>query len=251
MTLRRRFSWTVAGCLIVLAAFVAGCSLDSGNPLSTSDSNESSQWTADDAYTPQVMAKKKVRINYDAPDTGGSKGKGKGKKQTSTSSADAQTAPDDTQNSDNGDNGNSGVFVPVQISPSFQGKMSDKEYITRSGGGVLQLISNDEETKIQVALRTGSVPEDTWMTLTLLDSGLLDFTVKPSMELGKAAKLKVKGTFLVPKGQIGLFHDEGNGEWSKVANAKVSEGNDGLVEIEADIRILLNHFSRYAFGSRL
>ena len=250
MKARKRFSWTVAGCLIVLAAFVAGCSLDSGNPLATSDSSEDTQWSA-----PEMMAKK-VKINYndssehngnDENSNGSSKGKGKGKQSaqdtdtSAGSSGDAQTAGGES----------AGEFVPVQIVPGFKGKLSDTEYITRDYGGTLQLISNDESTQIQVILRTGSVPEDTWMTLTLLDRGLLDFTVKPSMELGKAAMLKVKGTFLVPDGQLGLFHHEGGNEWSKVANAKVSEGQDGIIEIEANVKILLNHFSRYAFGSRL
>ena len=248
MRLRNRFSWTLAGCLIVLAAFVAGCSLDSGNPLG------SSQWTTDDSSAPEVMAKK-------AGTPGASKGK-KSSQTTDTSTDPSTDLSGDAQGAgtqEEGETASEGpwTFEPVRISPSFVGNMSCTEFITEDYGGTLHLISENgtPPTRIKVIFPERSVKKDTEMTLTLLDPEVLDFQVKPSMRLRREAKLQVKGTFIVPEdGDLGLFHHDGEeAGWSKVSGVKTStvyENGEWVTVMEANVKILLNHFSRYAFGSR-
>ena len=252
MKARKRFSWTVAGCLIILAAFVTGCSLDSGNPLATPDPNESSLWAADDSSAPEVMAKK-------AGTPGASKGKGKNKGQSTDTSTDPSGDEQGTGTQGEGETASEGpwIFEPVRISPRFNGSMVCTEFITKSNGGTLQLISTNGSppTKIKVIFPERSVKKDTEMTLTLMDPEALDFQVKPSMRLNREAKLQVKGTFIVPEGgDLGLFHHDGEEEgWSKVSGVKTStvyENGKWITVMEANVKILLNHFSRYAFGSR-
>ena len=228
--LRSRFSWITIGYLILAAAFVAGCSMDSIAPM------------ASDTTTPSISAKstkKEKTTDVSVPDETAST-----PDYTAGTMTESSTSTPDYASMYEGYS-----FPPVYFSDTFPAdKRSASAYITVADGG--EIVVQSEKTAVKLVFPPNSVPHDQTMTLTLVNGYAMDVEVTPSMELDEPAKLKVKGTRLVPDGEIGLFHDEGNGEWTKVANTEVNKDKDGIVEIKANVKILLNHFSRYAFGSR-
>ena len=178
-------------------------------------SADESQWVGDESFEPQVAAK---RV------------KNKKKKKDAAGPADGD-----------------GEFQPVRLADPIAGKTSDTKLISRRWGG--KLVIGDGKTKITLRFPPGAVKKSTVMTMTMWDAGALDLTIKPSMRLKKNATLRVKGDLILPDGEIGLFHYDGGEDWTKVSRAEVMERN-GQIVIKGNLKFLLNHFSRYAFGSR-
>ena len=139
---------------------------------------------------------------------------------------------------------------PVLISPPFAGDMSYTKLIRRRRGGKLVLHSG--RTRIVLKFPKNSVPEDTEMTLTLLSPDSLYIQITPPMQLNRPAQLRVRGDFVLPDGRIGLFHyEDPNWTWVHRANVRAGQRNGQEINyLRTPLRVLLNHFSRYAFGSR-
>ena len=103
-------------------------------------------------------------------------------------------------------------------------------------------------TQIKLKFKKNSVPEDTEITLTMLESDALDFQITPCMVLNKPAELTVKGELILPEGEVELCFEDAAEGWIKISDADVSEKNGKTVK--SKLNVLLNHFSRYAWGSR-
>ena len=211
--LHNRFtSLTLTTCLIVLAAFVVGCSMDSSNPMNT------------DTTTPSISAK---RVK---PENGGGNG--------------------DYDGSAYGAYG----FEPVLLRKAFKqaSRRTATAHITVANGGHVTLSRGS--TKIRIKFPANSVPYDTDITLTLLDLEIVDLEVMPCMALNEPAELWVKGELVVPAGAVDLYHFQENvSDWSSEGPATVEtfdEGGTQMFRIRSNTKLKLNHFSRYAFGSR-
>ena len=141
---------------------------------------------------------------------------------------------------------NDGEFQPVRFVEPMP-EISVTEFISVKNGGKLEI--KHKGTKITLKFKKNSVPGDTEITLTMLESDALDFRITPPMELNKPAELTVKGSFILPQGKIALCFDDDEEGWIKVGDADVKEKKD-KIEIRGKFGVLLNHFSRYAFGTR-
>ena len=221
MLRNRLFSLNFATCLIFITALIVGCSLDSQNPLST------------DTTTPSISAKRAKRDK--AVDTGSSTSDG-----TDSNAADASTPTGYT-------------FAPVQFEhPIAEDSRIVTGRITVKDGGVLKI----ENTKkmIKIVFPPNSVPYNTRMKLELLHGKNIDFRVLPHMVLNEPATLVVRGRILVPEGGSDLYHHALDGpEWTSdgpVSEETYTEAGEVLYQLTHRIRLPLDHFSRYAFGSR-
>ena len=107
---------------------------------------------------------------------------------------------------------------------------------------------------IKIVFPPNSVPYDTGMKLELLHGKNIDFRVLPHMVLNEPATLVVRGRILVPEGGTDLYHHALDGpEWTSEGAASegtYTEDGEVMYEVTRSIRLPLDHFSRYAFGSR-
>ena len=219
----RPFSFTLATCLIVLAAFVVGCSLDSSNPMST------------DTSTPSISAKRAKKDRTADTSTSTSDG----------TAADSNTADDSTPTGY--------PFDPVMFeNPVAPENRTVTARITVRNGGVLKIEQNHKI--LQIVFPPNSVPYNQRMTLELLHGKRIDFRVTPHMVLNEPATLVVRGRILVPAGGSDVYHHALDGpEWTSEGQATeetYTEDGEVMYELTNRIRLPLDHFSRYAFGSR-
>lgn len=206
MLRNRHFSLTLATCLIVLTAFVVGCSMESSNPMNT------------DTATPGISAK-----------PGGGNG--------GTYDGSAYAAY---------------PFDPILFRKRINARQrTDTALITVENGGKLTVDSGGA-ARIRIQFPPNSVPYDVEMTATLMDpeGKAIDFEVTPSLTLNEPAKITVKGDVLVPVGGTDLYHHGGGDAWDSVVQATVENYDTGKYLVKANTRFNVDHFSRYAFGSR-
>ena len=220
---RSRFSWITVACLITAAAFIVGCSLDSPNPLST------------DTTTPSISAKRARRDNTADTSTSTSGGTA-----SDSNIADDSTPPEYP-------------FAPVTFeNPVAPENRIVTARITVRDGGVLKIEQNKKVLKI--VFPPNSVPYNQRMTLELLHGKRIDFRVTPHMVLNESATLVVRGRILIPEGGSDLYHHALDGpEWTSEGAASegtYTEDGEVMYEVTHRIRLPLDHFSRYAFGSR-
>lgn len=141
-----------------------------------------------------------------------------------------------------------GTFEPVLLARPITGEKSCTRLISVRKGG--KLVVRARGVKIELKFPPRSVPEDTPVTLTLLKSDALDFRITPHIEkLNRPARLQTKGQFILPDGEVGLFFDDSEEGWIQVSGASIRKRGKRVV-LRSNLKMLLNHFSRYAWGSR-
>ena len=209
--IRNRFSFPtiLALTVIVVAAFVVGCSLDSPTSIQTSDS------------MPEVAAKKPAPPPDDDGDIG----------------------TDDPPPSDH-------PFELVRLLTPITNarKRTVSEDITAAEGG--QLVIRGRTATITLTLPPNALSQDETMTMTLLDASNVDVEITPCMMLNVPATLTVEGSLILPSTEVFMHYDDPSAGWTETCEASVISIEGGEIRVNAPLSMSLDHFSRYAFGSR-
>ena len=145
-------------------------------------------------------------------------------------------------------------FAPVKFeNPVAEENRIVTGRITVKDGGVLKI--EQGKKVIKIVFPPNSVPYNARMKLELLHGKIIDFRVTPHMVLNEPATLVVRGRILVPEGGSDLYHHALDGpEWTSegpAAEETYTEDGEMMYQITHRIRLPIEHFSRYAFGSRL
>ena len=221
--LRSRFSWIVLGCLIVAAAFVAGCSLESGNPIASSTGD------TDEVIQPGETGGHPEFVSYaDAPEPR------------------AKTLGKDKEKKGN------------QKDNEHSNRDHTKQKINKKKGGLLEL--GDEQTvKVQLHVDPGSISKNTEISITLPSDDMLvvGINLEDGLVFGPhgtifdpPARLTIKSKYLVlPDEELVLYYWNGE-DWEEMDSpVEVTIGDDDDLPM-ITIRTWIPHFSHYAFGVR-
>lgn len=232
--------------LIAVAAFTVGCSMDSIAPM------------APDTTTPQISAKptKKTStttdtsVPYETTST----------TDETTSTTDATTETTDNTASTETESSTTTAdyeamygypFPPVYFSNTIPAnKRSASAYITVADGG--EIVVQSGQTAVKLVFPPNSVPYDQTMTLTLVNGYAVDVEIKPSMVLNEPATLIIDGKLAMEGGSTNfdLYHHAEQEEAWDNDSAAYHEGDGEVIYYLEGMTFSLEHFSRYAFGSR-